>query len=188
MAIDTKKIIIKTFLEISSENKIATIQEISKRSYITRKTISRNFNNGISDIMQYIYSEIISTVNAELLKHNLNNLSLEEFADIILPIVWSYRQEIKILYSSPFYSRVVPIATNSIWSWLELRFQNLVKLHNLSPAFHGIELLNYWNLYLFSILTLWVTSPNPSSVSIFRTRFIFLMKTSIRELIFKEVK
>ena len=42
---DTKEIIIRTLLNIASESQKVTIEEISKRSRITRTTIKNNFNS-----------------------------------------------------------------------------------------------------------------------------------------------
>lgn len=70
MTKDTKEIIIRTLLNIASESQKVSIEEISKRSHITRTTIKNNFKTGIPGIVEYIYLNIVDEVNERLLQYN----------------------------------------------------------------------------------------------------------------------
>ncbi|MDR0318110.1 MAG: TetR/AcrR family transcriptional regulator [Lactococcus lactis] len=188
MAKDTKEIISQALLKISSENGKFTIEEISNRSYITRATIMKNFPNGIPEIIEYLGSQIIDNVNQELFKHDPDKLSLEQFADIILPILWENKDSAQIMYTTSLPFHPIPIATNSAWTWVENRYNRLVKVHNLSPYISGKELLVYWNSYLISVLMFWLLNDNPLEPKEFRPKFLFLMRTSLNDLIFKTKK
>nr|WP_282674310.1 TetR/AcrR family transcriptional regulator [Lactococcus cremoris] len=52
MTKDTKEIIVRSLLNIASENGKINIEEIAKRSHITRTTITNNFKNRVPSIVE----------------------------------------------------------------------------------------------------------------------------------------
>lgn len=187
MAKDTKEIIVRTLFNMASENKTFTIDEISKRSHITRTTIKRNFPTGIAGIVEYAYINIVREVNESLLKYKCEEVSLELLADLLLPVLWQHREEAHVIYSSQLPFRLINSISEETWHWAEDRFNNLIKEHNLSNFFSGKELLKYFNSQVVAVLTLWLEADIPIDIDDFRPKFIFLMKTSINDLIYKGI-
>lgn len=107
MTKDTKEIIVRSLLNIASENGKINIEEIAKRSHITRTTITNNFKNGVPSIVEYIYLNIVDEVNQQLLLYNCEEVSLEILADIMLPILWKHKAEAHIIYSSQLPFRLI---------------------------------------------------------------------------------
>jgi hypothetical protein len=187
MAKDTKEIIVRTLLNLSSENGKLTIDEISKRSHITRTTIKNNFNTGIPGIVEYIYLTIVDEVNEIILRHKIEDVSLETFSNALLSVLWKHREKAKIIYTSQLPFKLVGPISERTWSWAEIRFNKLVKEHELAPYFSGKELLHYFNAQLIAILTFWLSADLPVEPDIFHEKFIFLMSTSIKSLIYKDI-
>lgn len=184
MAKDTKDTIVRTVLNIASENGKLTIEEISKRSYITRTTIKNNFKKGVPEIIEYSYLNIIQEVNIRLFKYKCEDVSLELFADIALPILWSYREHLRIIYTKlPF--RLTDLITEETFGWAKVHFDTLVKEHNLSKYFSGKDLLRYFHGQLITVLTLWLGADISLNFEVFKPKFIYLMSTSINSLIFE---
>ena len=188
MAKDTKEIIIRVLLNIAAEHGPLTVEEISRRSGITRNTIQKNFGNkGISGIVEYIYSHIIDEVNERLFQHDANELPIEIFADILLSVVWKYHEQIHVLYTSELPFKPVSQATNTAYPWVKERYEWLVKEHGLAPLFSSKELLFYWNAQLIAILSLWLGADIPVEPSVFKPKFVYLVKTSLYDLIYKGI-
>lgn len=188
MSKDTKAIVIRVLLNIAAEHGPLTVEEVSRRSGITRNTIQNNFGNkGISGIVEYIYSTVIDEVNERLFQHDANELPLEIFADILLSVVWRYHDQIHILYTSDLPFRPVGQMTNTAYPWVKKRYDWLVKEHGLAPLFSGKELLYYWNAHLVSVLSLWLDADLPVEPSVFKPKFLYLMKTSMYDLIYKGI-
>lgn len=187
MAKDTKNIIVRTLFNIAAENGKITIEEISKRSYITRLTIKNNFPTGIPGIVEYAYINIIREVNERLLKFKCEEVSLELLADIMLPVLWQYKEEAHVIYSSQLPFRLIGTICDETWEWAKNRFNGLIKEHGLANYFSGKELLKYFNAQLVSILTLWLEADIPVELEAFREKFLFLMRCSIKDLIFKGI-
>lgn len=188
MAKDTKEIIVRTLLNIASENGKLTIDEISKRSHITRTTIRRNFPEGIPGIVMYIVLNIIHEINEVLFRYDIENITLEKFTDIILSIMWKHKDKVRIIYTSQLpYKFIVPISEEA-WPWAEEYYNKLVKKHCLAPYFSGKELFRFFNAQVSSILTLWLTTDIPVEPRVFKPKFIFLMSSSIKKLIYKGVQ
>ncbi|KZK08463.1 putative transcriptional regulator [Lactococcus cremoris] len=187
MTKDTKEIIIRTLLNLASENEKLTIEEISKRSHITRATIKRNFKTGVPGIVEYIYLNIVDEVNDRLLRYKCEEVSLELLADIMLPVLWQHKAEAHVIYSSQLPFRLIGPVSDRTWKWAEKRFSFLIKEHNLSNYFTGQELLKYFNAQLITVLTLWLEADIPIELEKFRPKFLFFMSTSIHELIFKGI-
>lgn len=190
MAKDTKKIIIETLLNIAVENGPITVEEIYRRSGITRNTIQRNFNNqGITGIVDYISSGIIAEINEQLSKYEPEELPIEIFADILLSVIWQYRREVHIISTStiPYVFPKNGDDIAFIFLWGKKRFEYLVKEHKLAPVFSAQDLLKFWNSYIFAILSFWLASPIPIEPRIFKPYFLFLAKTSMYDLIYKDI-
>jgi AcrR family transcriptional regulator len=188
MAKETKEIIIRTLLNISSEEDgKMTIEEISKRSHITRTTIRKNFNGGISEIVEYMYLGIVDEVNDIIFNYKVEELSLDTFADVLLSVLWKNKDKARIIYTSKLPFKLVGPISDRTWNWAEIRFNNLVKVHGLSPYFSGKELLKYFNAQLLTVLTLWLSADIPIPPHIFKPKFMFLMSTSIKTLIYKDI-
>jgi AcrR family transcriptional regulator len=188
MAKDTKKLIISTLLEMIMENQKITISEISKRSFITRATIMNNFPGGINEIIEDIHSKVIKEINHVLRHYDPNKLTLEQFADIVLPILWKNRKAAQIFYTYSVPFRPHGAATEAAWPWVGKRYNKLVKELELSPFFSGKELLLYWNAQLHAIFTLWLSPENPLPPEEFRSFFLLLTRTSINDLIYSGIK
>lgn len=186
MARDTKSIIVSTLLEIITEDGKLTISEIHKRSYITRATIMNNFPGGINEIIEYVYSEIVKEINNSLKKIKLEELNLERFTDTILPMLWENRKTIHILYTSSIPFCPTTVTSRDTWLWAESRYNSVAKNTGMSPFFSGRELLQYWNNQLLAILNLWLGSKNPLNLEEFRPIFLFLVQSSICDLISEE--
>lgn len=188
MAKDTKEIIVRTLLNIASENGKLTIDEISKRSHITRTTIRRNFPEGVPGIVKYVTLNIVSEVNEILFRYNIDELSLNTYSDIILSVLWKHRDEARIIYTSQLpFKFIIPISEQA-WSWAEKRYNNLAKVHDLAPHFSGKELFQYFNAQLLAILTLWLSADIPIEPHLFKPKFTFLMSTSIKTLIYQGIE
>ncbi|WP_282667434.1 TetR/AcrR family transcriptional regulator [Lactococcus cremoris] len=187
MTKDTKEIIVRSLLNIASENGKINIEEIAKRSHITRTTITNNFKNGVPSIVEYIYLNIVDEVNQQLLLYNCEEVSLEILADIMLPILWKHKAEAHIIYSSQLPFRLIKTISDRTWKWAEKRFNFLVREHDLSNYFTGQELLKYFNAQLITVLTLWLEADIPLELEKFRPNFLFFMNSSVHELIFKGI-
>ena len=127
MTKDTKEIIIRTLLNIASENEKLTIEEISKRSHITRATIKRNFKAGVPAIVEYIYLNIVDEVNERLLQYKCEEVSLELLADILLPVLWQHKEEAHIIFGSQLPFRLIGPISYRTWKWAEKHFNSLIK-------------------------------------------------------------
>ena len=109
MAKDTKDIVIEALISLAAKQDMVTVEDISRYSGITRNTIQKNFNNqGINGIVDYINHKITTEINTELMRFDPDELPLEIFADITLTIMWKYRREAHVLYTSnlPFKPRI----------------------------------------------------------------------------------
>lgn len=183
MTYKKKEIIARTLLNIAAEQGKITIEEISKRSHISRNTIKNNFENGIIDIVKYMYIQIINEVNTTLLKYDVNKLSLEDFADIVLPVFWNNREKARIIYISNLPFRLLDDICQLTWNWCEDKFNKLVIVHGLEQEMSGFDLLIYFNAQLISIFTFWLSVPLPIDVENFKPKFLFLMNISIIDLV-----
>ena len=182
MTKDTKEIIIRTLLNIASESQKVTIEEISKRSHITRTTIKNNFKSGVPGIVEYIYLNIVDEVNERLLQYNCEDVTIELLADLLLPVLWQHKEESQL----PF--RLIGPISDRTWKWAEKHFNSLIKKQGLANYFTAQELLRYFNAQLITVLTLWLEADIPIAYEKFRPKFIFFMSTPINELIFKGAK
>lgn len=174
MTKDTKEIIVRTLLNIASESQKVTIEEISKRSHITRTTIKNNFKSGVPGIVEYIYLNIV-------------DVTIELLADLLLPVLWQHKEEAHIIYSSQLPFRLIEPVSDRTWKWAEKRFNFLIKEHGLANYFTAQELLKYFNAQLITVLTLWLEADIPIHLDKFRPKFMFFMNASINELIFKGI-
>ena len=187
MAKVTKQIIIRTLLNIAAENNKLTIEEISKRSGIPRSTIKKNFPDDINGIVEYIYIGIVREVNQTLLQYDVNDVSLELFSNIFLPILWKHREEAHIIYTSPLPFQLIDQISAETVEWAGDRFNKLVIEHDLAPNFSGIDLLKYFNAHLVAILTLWLGVRFPVDIEKFKPIFLYLMRTPMKDLIYKGI-
>jgi len=187
MTKDTKEIIIQTLINIVAEGNPLTIEEISRQSGITRTTIQRNFDNkGIQGIIYFMAERIITEIDEELVKHNPDELPLEIFADIVLPILWKHYREAHTIYSFPIPYPIADMAVELSFSWVKKRYEYLVISHSLIP-FSARDLLYYWNIQLFTVCSIWLGTSNPLKPEEFKPKFIYLMKTSLYDLIYKDI-
>lgn len=187
MTQNKKDIIIRTLLNIASEDGKLTIEEISKRSHIPGTTIKKNFENGINGIVEYIYLNIVHEVNEKLFKFDVNDLSLETFSSILLPILWQHREAAHIIYTTNLPFRLLSSISHSTWAWAGERFDYLVEKHGLSHSFTGLDLLKYFNACLISVLTLWLGARIPIDIELFKPKFIFLMSNSLENLVYENI-
>ncbi|CAM3024344.1 TetR/AcrR family transcriptional regulator [Lactococcus hircilactis] len=188
MSKDTKNIIIRTLFNIAAENGSLTVEEISKRSYITRTTIKSNFPDGIPGIVEFAYLKIVREVNERLLSYPCEEVSLDVLADILLPVLWAHKEEAHVIYSSQLPFRLIDSIRDETWHWAKNRFNALIKEHGLANYFTGKELLKYFNAQLVAVLTLWLEADIPVDLDLFRDKFLFLMKMSVRELIYSGIE
>ncbi len=188
MAKDTKQIIIHTLLKLAVEGGKLNIEELSKQSGITRNAIQKNFNNrGISGIVDYINLGILTEINDELFKHSASDTPLEIFADVWLGVLWSHHEELQILIKSDLPFSPLQLTAEASYSWLQERYEFLVKEHHLSPIISAKDLAIFWNSFLISMLILWLNSDNPAEPNLFRPKFLYLMKTSMYNLMYKGI-
>ncbi|NHI67447.1 TetR/AcrR family transcriptional regulator [Lactococcus formosensis] len=188
MAKNTKEIVIRTLLNIAAEGGIVNIEEIPRRTGITRNTIRYNFGNqGIDSIIAYIYSGIFQEINTQLFRHSPNEIPVEIFADIILHILWEHRDEAHILVTSKLLYRTDIGAIDLVYPWAKERYDYLVKVHQLSPYFSSKQLLSFWISYLDIIFTLWFSVQIPLTPEKFKPIFLKLVKTSMYDLIYKDI-
>jgi AcrR family transcriptional regulator len=187
MQLTKKDIIVRTLLNIASENGKLTIEEISKHSNIPRITIKKHFKNGISDIVESVYLDIVREVNEKLFTYDVDELSLETFSDILLPVLWIHRDPLHIIYSSQLPFPPLTSISQETWDWAGQRFDNLAKKHGLYPSFSGFDLLKYFNACLISILTMWLGQRIPIDIELFRPKFLFLMSNSLDNLIYRNI-
>ncbi|AYG01891.1 TetR/AcrR family transcriptional regulator [Lactococcus allomyrinae] len=188
MTKDTKKIIVRTLLEIAAQHGSLTIEEVSRRSNITRNTIQRNFNNeGIKGIVDYINGNIVQEINNQIFRHQPDELPLEIFADILLSVMWEHRDEAHIIYTSDLPFKPASQTVELSFSWLGERYERLVKEHRLAPIFTAKELVRFYNTYIYALLSLWLSSDVPVEPSVFKPKFLYLMKISMYDLIYKGI-
>jgi AcrR family transcriptional regulator len=185
MKLTKKDIIARTLLNIASDvNSNLTIEEISKRTNISRLTIKKNFKNGISDIIEYVYSGIIEKITKKLITYDITKLTLENFSDILLPIVWGHRDMLHIIYTSKFAFRIRSYISSEMLTWLGPFINKLLKKHRIISSFSAIELLEYFNSYLTSVLILWLSPKIPLNVELFKPKFLFLMNNSLENIFY----
>jgi hypothetical protein len=190
MAKDTKDIVIQALLTLASKNNTVSVEQISQYSGITRNTIQKNFNNeGIAGIIKYINQKVNQEIIDELTKYNPDELPVEIYADIVLTIVWKYRRQAHVLYTSdlPFKPHSNTAENTLAFSWVQRRYERLVKEHGLAPDFSANDLLYFWNAYIYSILSMWLSSPIPLNPKQFKPKFLYLIKTSMYDLIYKDI-
>lgn len=188
MAKNTKDLVVRTLLNIAAEEGPVNIEEITRRTGITRNTIKNNFGNGgISDILQYIYLNIFDKLNKQLFRHNPDELPVEIFADIFLDVLWQYKDEVHILVTSNLLFKRSQIVTDLSFPWVQKRYEKLVKDHNLAPNFTAKQLLLFWSSYLDAIAVLWFTSKIPLEPKQFKPIFLKLIETSMYDLIYTEI-
>ena len=117
MAKDTKNLLIQTLLTIAKENGPLTVEEISRRSGITRNTIQRNFNNeGVKGIVYYIDKNITQEINEQLFKFDPDELPSDMYAKNSLP--WIKERYTRILKKHGLNSFFSP--SNSYWTLFTL--------------------------------------------------------------------
>ncbi|MDR0318109.1 MAG: MarR family transcriptional regulator [Lactococcus lactis] len=182
-----KEAIIRTLLNISAENGKLTIEEISKRSNIPRSTINRNFKNGINEMVETLYLSVVHEINYQLLEYNPLDMTLEIFSDIVLPILWNHRNEAQVLFTSNLPFQLIKPVSGIVWDWAKEYFENLVQIHGLSPYFSSLELLQYFNAQLTSIFILWLGVRIPMEVEVFKQKFLFIMNSSMKNLIYFDI-
>ncbi|WP_251422473.1 TetR/AcrR family transcriptional regulator [Lactococcus muris] len=188
MAKNTKEIVIRTLLNIAAEDGVVNVEEITRRTGITRNTIRHNFGNkGIDSIIAHIYTEIFQEINEQLFRHDPSEIPVEIFADILLPILWKHRDVAHILVTSNLLYRTADGATDFVFPWAKEHYDYLVKEHQLSPYFSSKQLLSFWISYLDIIFTLWFSSQIPLEPEKFKPIFIKLIKTSMYDLIYKGI-
>ncbi|QPS70566.1 TetR/AcrR family transcriptional regulator [Lactococcus garvieae] len=188
MAKNTKEIVIRTLLNIAAEGGRVNVEEITRRTGITRNTIRHNFGDkGIEGIIEYIYLDIFHEINEQLFRHDPNEIPVEIFADIVLPILWQHRDEAHILATSNLLYRTDAGAIDLTFPWAKERYDYLVKEHELNPYFSSKQLLSFWISYLDIIFTLWFSAQIPLEPEKFKPLFIKLIKTSMYDLIYKGI-
>ncbi|AYG00369.1 TetR/AcrR family transcriptional regulator [Lactococcus allomyrinae] len=189
MAKDTKQIVIQALLNIMSENGILNLEEITRRTGVTRNTIQKNFNNqGIDGIFDFIYSQILTEINDRLFQHDPNELPIEIFADIVLNILWKHRDVIRILSISDRLHQAIIQFTELSFPWIKKRYELLVKINNLSPIISPKKLYSLWNNHFFGIISIWLSEQYPVKPCVFKPKFCFLIRTSMYDLIYKDIK
>ncbi|MCL2113108.1 MAG: TetR/AcrR family transcriptional regulator [Streptococcaceae bacterium] len=190
MAKDTKQIIIQTLLKIAAENgtQNITVEEISRRSGITRNTIQSNFNNqGVAGIIDYINITIIQEINEQIFRFNPNELPIEIFIDIVITVLWRHRDEAHLIYTTPLPFLPADHTVELSIDWLHERYERLVKEHHLAPYFSAEELLRFYNIFLYACFSLWLSAKTPVPPEVFKEKFLYLMKTSMKDLIYGDI-
>lgn len=97
----------------------------------------------------------------------------------MLPVLWQYKEEAHVIYSSQLPFRLIGTISDETWEWAKNRFNGLIKEHGLANYFSGKELLKYFNAQLVSILTLWLEADIPVELEVFREKFLFLIRLYI---------
>lgn len=188
MAKDTKKIVVRTLLNLAAEKKPLSVEAVSKRSGITRNTIQKNFDNqGIEGIVNYINGTILNDINEQLFKFDPDELPIEIFADIVLTILWKHRIEAHLLFTTHIPFKAASQTVELSFTWVKKRYEHLVAEHHLAPIFSAEELLEFWNVYLYGVFSLWLNAEVPVEPEIFKPKFLYLIKTSMYDLIYKDI-
>lgn len=192
MAKDTKDTIAKAFLILLAKQEPMTVVNLSKFSGVTRPAIHTNFGKdcfqGISD---YIFLGISNDIKEALSIHSTDELPPEIFADIVFPKLYEHRDALRILYdpqNSNFKYNFVFFETmmSQFFPWAKPRFERLLKASPLPPTITAQDLFDYWMRWLISIIILWMTSDIPDDPKVFKEKFIYLINTSFKELIYPE--
>lgn len=188
MAKHTKKYICQAVLNILSDGGTLNIEEITRKTGITRQTIKNNFDSkGIEGIMEYIYREIIIDINIRLFQHDPDEMPLEIFADIVLNAIWKHRDTWYILYKSNYHLQAVTIATAYAYPKVKDRYQKLMKKHALHNIMSPKDLFMLRNSYLFAVLSTWLNVSFPVEPHIFKPKFIYLMTNSMEKIFYSNI-
>ena len=84
----------------------------------------------------------------KVMKHDLDQLSLNEFAEILLEEVYVFRKEFKIIFRAKILENEEFIASELAYPWVKKRFEKLVIELELTPFMTAKDLLIYWNNFL----------------------------------------
>lgn len=188
MAKDTKKLVVQAVFNILDEKVPLNLEEIIRRTGITRQTIQNNFEHkGLDGIFDFIYRTMIEEAQQQLFRYNADELPIEIFADIILNVSWKYRKEWHTLVAANRNHQAIELSTELSLPWVEKRYERLIKLHHLFPVVTPRSLLKYWNGCLYSALEIWLSASYPVEPSVFKPVFIFLMKNSLQTVIYSEL-
>lgn len=157
-----------------------SLTEVANEAGLSRQAVYKNHFSNTREIVAHVRG----TIDAEILTV-LNTYSKEEdvilfFAENALPILYSNRNWLKILYST---------AIDPNWkSFLNLRYKGwLAENLNLSCS-HKVGLSEEFvtNLFLNHILTIletWLTQDMPTPPEVFAKQFVSLLETPISEFI-----
>jgi predicted DNA-binding protein YlxM (UPF0122 family) len=176
--------VIDAFFVIAKENPDITeisMQMLADKVGIRRQSIYEKHFRSVDDIITLIHKmvdeDIENKIQGFLDKKGKDPMTF--FAKEILPLLYEKREWLKVLYSS---------ALDPSWViYLQKKYRPLIKAY-LKPhlSSSGISEDFICNLLVEKVLAIvstWLTSDAPDPASLFEEKFLYLMKTSISDLI-----
>ncbi|MBM7636040.1 TetR/AcrR family transcriptional regulator [Streptococcus saliviloxodontae] len=187
MVKDTRKKIVNAVLRIASSDKTKgklTLAEIANEAGISRQAIYQKHFKNTEEIFKYIHEEIdnkiLSVFSENVLTDPNVSLIYERVATYLLPVIYDYREWLKILYNSEvdlkwrkylFDNYYTPIIT-----YLEENKINVSPLTTKQTVRISID-------YTISIISVWLSEDVPMHPSIFSKVFLEVINKSPISLI-----
>ncbi|MFV0555874.1 MAG: TetR/AcrR family transcriptional regulator [Lactovum sp.] len=190
MAKDTKQILLRSFLELLEKKGITQITEtdLAKASGVTRFTIQNNFGkNFAKTITDYLYDKISKNLLDKLSHFDPEDMTIEIFADILLPIVWKYQTSIRIIANSSILPMSDTFLFAPFFKWAEPLFSRTWEQQKKTlTQFDTYDMYCLWVQQIILYIVMWIRKPVPEDPKLFKKTFCYLLRTSAASLIDKD--
>jgi transcriptional regulator with XRE-family HTH domain len=158
-----------------------SLEDVANESGIDIKTIHQYFSD-TKDILLYLANEIDQEVQfAAEMNQTLFNSPFELITHNILPVLYSHRDKLKVLYSGDYAGGIwMEFLEAKYTKWTEPFFENYSQRNsNITKSF-AISLTVKWSLALVST---WMTQTVPEELESYQKTFIDLTKISLDQII-----
>lgn len=178
----SEKKIIDAYLlvaETSPSRKDITIKKIANKAGISTQAIYKSHFKGVEGIVQTLHLIISSETNKKLQEFNPKKMYFIPFiAQELLPILYSHRRELKILYNinlDPTYQ-----------DFLEQKYKTWAKPYiSDMPSYQADYYLELVLKQIIAIIIHWLNSEIPEPPSLFQEKFIALLSTPTADMVKK---
>lgn len=176
----TKSDFLVAFFNLVGKKKTTSIsvKELSEHAGYSRTAFYKNFKS-IDSIIDYFQDKIHDEIYAEITKFKLVDLTPEIIADLLLPIIYHYRSELKIsLRYTPSNTWKIYIH-DRYYPW----FEKQITTHSPQKKLNQNEL--FFDCFItvcMSVIIDWVESDVPKTIEKEREIFIFYLKHSLWDI------
>lgn len=162
-------------------SKTLTMQMIADRVGIRRQNIYKKHFPNLAAITRASYEMVDFDISRQLkiYQPKKDGNLVDYFTQTVLPLIWTQRYYLKILYTNPSNNDWVNYLSQRYTPLIQAHLTNQSQAHGLSSHFLAVLIEKQIN----SIIATWLTAAEPEPVSLFEKKFLFLMHTPITALI-----